>query len=441
MPDRPITAVVPAYNEGPRVAAVVRPLLASGAFARVLVVDDGSADDTLAAARAAGADAVRPPHNLGKGGAMRFALDAVHPGHDVAFFDADLLGLRPSHAALMVSSFRASGAGVVAALRDYGPWNALQGALEPITGERVVRREVLDRMRPEDWRGFAVEAGMNESCRRLGLPVVLVQLDGLSIVPKWHKGGGAAAGFVSAARMTREVLCAMGNARQRVDLPPAGPIVADCFIPAHDESGRVARVVRTALACGAYRRVVVVDDGSADATAAEAAAAGAEVLRLSPNRGKGGAMLEAFRRTDAPWVQWLDADLVGLRPAHLLGMRAEAETGQYGMVVGADTNGRDPPDPWVALYLLHGINLSGQRLVHRSVLARIPERLWLGYGIEAAMDVACMREGLACRRVLLNGLRNTFQYEKRGVADGYARVAKIQAAAMTAYGKALAEPW
>ena len=56
-------------------------------------------------------------------------------------------------------------------------------------------------------------------------------------------------------------------------------------IPAHDESATVAGVVRRAARH--VDRVLLVDDGSSDGTGALAAAAGATVLRLDPNRGKG----------------------------------------------------------------------------------------------------------------------------------------------------------
>jgi glycosyltransferase involved in cell wall biosynthesis len=211
----PPIALVPAYNEAPRVAAAVRPLLASGAFARVLVVDDGSSDGTERAARAAGAEVLRTPRNLGKGGAMRWALSRLPAGGDVGFFDADLVGFRAEHARRMVEAFRVGGPGQVVGLRDYGPtYNALQAALEPITGERVVSRRVLDAVHPDDWRGFRVEVGINDACRRLGLPSRAVVLDGLKIVPKWQKVGPRQ-GAVDAAKMARQILVAMGEVRRR----------------------------------------------------------------------------------------------------------------------------------------------------------------------------------------------------------------------------------
>jgi len=66
------------------------------------------------------------------------------------------------------------------------------------------------------------------------------------------------------------------------------------IIPAHNEASRIEAVVRAVVAQGLS--VLVVDDGSTDGTADEARAAGARVLTLRPNRGKGEALKEGFRQ-------------------------------------------------------------------------------------------------------------------------------------------------
>ncbi|MCP4230881.1 MAG: glycosyltransferase family 2 protein [bacterium] len=64
------------------------------------------------------------------------------------------------------------------------------------------------------------------------------------------------------------------------------------IIPAYNEEGRVGAVVRKVIEYGVDP--LVVDDGSNDATALEAEATGARVLRLPENRGKGIALRRAF---------------------------------------------------------------------------------------------------------------------------------------------------
>src|SRR5258706_2396470 len=81
------------------------------------------------------------------------------------------------------------------------------------------------------------------------------------------------------------------------------------LLPAYQAEETVGEVAR-----GARRfvdRVLVVDDGSTDRTAERAAGAGAEVLRLPENSGKGSAVragLERILASDATHVVFLDAD-------------------------------------------------------------------------------------------------------------------------------------
>lgn len=84
-------AVVPAYNERESVAGVVAALHDRAPFFDVIVIDDGSTDDTGGAARAAGADVVRLPFNLGIGGAVQTGFKyALEQGYDyMAQVDGD----------------------------------------------------------------------------------------------------------------------------------------------------------------------------------------------------------------------------------------------------------------------------------------------------------------------------------------------------------------
>jgi len=64
-------AVVPAYNEADNVAKVVATLHHEAPAFDVVVIDDGSTDDTARSAERAGARVVRLPFNLGIGGAVQ----------------------------------------------------------------------------------------------------------------------------------------------------------------------------------------------------------------------------------------------------------------------------------------------------------------------------------------------------------------------------------
>src|SRR5271169_5422493 len=87
--------------------------------------------------------------------------------------------------------------------------------------------------------------------------------------------------------------------------PPRGGRSRACVvIPAHDSEATIGRAVRAL----AGHEVIVVDDGSRDATGARAAEAGARVVRLDERGGPARARNAGVRATEAPIVVFTDAD-------------------------------------------------------------------------------------------------------------------------------------
>lgn len=89
-----LSVVVPAYNEGEQIEATIHTLQRElgaivGDDMEILVVDDGSSDDTIERAQTAGATVVAQPANMGKGAAVRAGVLAAK-GRSVVFTDADL---------------------------------------------------------------------------------------------------------------------------------------------------------------------------------------------------------------------------------------------------------------------------------------------------------------------------------------------------------------
>ena len=83
-----VSIVVPAYNESPSVAALVTALRESGAWGEIIVVDDGSTDDTGRRAQDAGARVVRHPYNKGNGASVKTGIRQA-AGDFVLILDAD----------------------------------------------------------------------------------------------------------------------------------------------------------------------------------------------------------------------------------------------------------------------------------------------------------------------------------------------------------------
>ena len=116
----------------------------------------------------------------------------------------------------------------------------------------------------------------------------------------------------------------------------AEPAAVSILIPAFNEEASIAEVVTELLAAEPWHEIIVIDDGSADATSARAAAAGAKVIRHPYNKGNGAAVKTGIRAATGEYVLIVDGD-----GQHQPGdaRRLIAQLGEYDLVIGARTTG------------------------------------------------------------------------------------------------------
>jgi len=129
------------------------------------------------------------------------------------------------------------------------------------------------------------------------------------------------------------------------------------LIPAYDEAARIGAVLERARAQMPDFELVVVDDGSRDATGEIARAAGATVLRHLFNLGYGAALQTGYKyalRAGAGLVVQMDAD--GQHdPADALALAAPVAAGEFDLVIGSRFLG-------VGDYRMGGLRAAGRAL-------------------------------------------------------------------------------
>ncbi len=185
------------------------------------------------------------------------------------------------------------------------------------------------------------------------------------------------------------------------------------LIPAYNEEGRIGRVVSVARRVG---YVLVVDDGSKDNTAAEAASAGAAVFLLPDNMGKFAAVKNGIRRLKHfDVVILLDADLTGLKEEHLWQLAGPVLMGDYDSTVGVLIGGR------IATHLSNVVapGLSGQRCFRRELFDEFfEEGEYEGYGLEEGLNRYMDQKGIRNMFVKLQGVGQIMKEEKYGLLRG-----------------------
>lgn len=194
-------------------------------------------------------------------------------------------------------------------------------------------------------------------------------------------------------------------------------------IPAYNEAARIGAVLDTLAASPEVDAVIVVNDGSTDATLAAATAhpaaqgkmAKVTVLSQTPNRGKGAAMCLGAAQADAADVLlFFDADLIGLTPAHVSALLHPVTSGAVVMALGVFRGGRG------ATTLAQRIapNISGQRAIRRDVFRSVPNLLTAGYGVELAITNYVIGERLPTTQVVLQDVTHPMKEEKLGFVRG-----------------------
>ncbi len=187
--------IIPAYNEGERVLPVAEAALGSSRIDEVIVVNDGSTDQTEdILSEIDGITVLTHGANRGKGEALDTGVNhARRNGHqNLVFLDADLQGINSSHIETLLAPLEDEAVPMTIGylgLRKAIVKKAILNQWGALSGQRAIREDVWDLLSFTDKHGFNVEAALNARIRKEGMhtEVTRVELDGLGHVGKRDK--------------------------------------------------------------------------------------------------------------------------------------------------------------------------------------------------------------------------------------------------------------
>jgi polyisoprenyl-phosphate glycosyltransferase len=206
-----VTVVIPAYNESGRIGKVLSVLRETDCINEIIVIDDGSQDETLDEARhAASLDlrvrVISHSINKGKGQAILTGVQEAQSPY-LLFLDADLVNLNPNHISALIEPVTSGKADMTLGLfrggrinTDFAHW------VNPsLTGQRCLRADLMQNLSREASNGYGIEIAITIAAYNEHYRVKLIMLHGV-----WHPPSEFHRGLVKGIRwrmkMYREIL-------------------------------------------------------------------------------------------------------------------------------------------------------------------------------------------------------------------------------------------
>ncbi len=180
-----VTIIIPAFNESNSIQDTVQAVKSLKSVGQIIVVNDCSTDLTGDLAEDAEAEVINLSRNVGKGGAINFGLKHAKGGI-IGFIDGDLgksavevekliIPVIENKADMTIGRFppavKKGGFGLVNNLARKGiRWFTGLQVASPLSGQRVMRREILEKVGLMEAR-FGIEVGLTIDVLRLGFRI------------------------------------------------------------------------------------------------------------------------------------------------------------------------------------------------------------------------------------------------------------------------------
>jgi glycosyltransferase involved in cell wall biosynthesis len=196
-----ISAIIPAYNEESTISNIINVLKKVNSVNEIIVVSDGSEDNTVFVSKKCGAKVVELSKNMGKGAAVKAGLENCQ-GDIIILLDADLVGLNVEHVNKLLKPVIENSADMTIGIFNSGRFSTdlAQKIAPQLSGQRVAKRYILDSISNIEMTGYGIEVALTKYVQKENVRVAEVCLNELTHVMKEEKLG-LAKGFRQRIKM------------------------------------------------------------------------------------------------------------------------------------------------------------------------------------------------------------------------------------------------
>jgi len=201
-----VIAIIPAYNEEKTIGEVLQTLKNVDIITKIIVVSDGSTDNTVKIAKKYNVDVIEFKDNKGKGAALKAGIERAE-GKVILFLDADLVGLNEEHVRKLVLPVLNGEVDMTIGIFDKGRITTdLAQKIAPfLSGQRAVDKRILEEISQLEITRYGVEMALTKYVENSDIRVEKVILEDLTHIMKEEKLG-LVKGFTERMRMYMDII-------------------------------------------------------------------------------------------------------------------------------------------------------------------------------------------------------------------------------------------
>jgi glycosyltransferase involved in cell wall biosynthesis len=180
-----IATIIPAFNEARTIGNVLRAVRAAAGIREIIVVDDGSEDNTALVARGEGTKVIILDKNMGKAAALLEGIRCTD-ADTLLLMDADIIGLTAEHIERLLEPVQNRRADMAVGVFSE---DVIHRTMPFLSGLRVVPRELICGIPDLYDAGFGIETLISRHARASGHRIEEVLLDNITHLTKSEKFG------------------------------------------------------------------------------------------------------------------------------------------------------------------------------------------------------------------------------------------------------------